>query len=178
MDGQVSMPSVMGPLSASLSALSLFGEAISNQKPWELDPACVRLPWTKPGPEITEGKLCFGILRKNDVVTPWPSVSKAINATVAALVKEGHEVIEWDPPAASRAVKIVRGIFGADAGADVYRDIALSGEPQIPQLNLFLPKEVGVGLTAVEWAALNLEKRKSVTGSSLFNRFLTVISRI
>lgn len=95
MAGQEAINSVNGPLSRSLSALSVFAEAVINHgQPWLHDPKAVPLPWRSVTlPE----KLSIGVIRHDGVVKPHPPVERAIEIVVDALRKAGHEVIDFEP---------------------------------------------------------------------------------
>lgn len=44
------------------------------------------------------GKLVFGVLKHDGLVSPTPPVRRAIDMVVEKLEGLGHEVIEWKPP--------------------------------------------------------------------------------
>ena len=103
MDGQNTVLSVVGPLSQSVGGLRLAVKSLLAQQPWLHDPLVIELPWRdEQEEEILEsmksqtsgkGKLSFGVLRNDGVVTPHPPVQRAVEAVVKVLEKLGHQVI-------------------------------------------------------------------------------------
>ncbi|KAF9512590.1 hypothetical protein BS47DRAFT_1046067 [Hydnum rufescens UP504] len=71
--------SVLGPIASCIAALRLFAKTVVDSIPWNLDPACPRLPWNADyraspshgGPAV---KLCFAIMWDDDVVKPTPAM--------------------------------------------------------------------------------------------------------
>ncbi|KAL7269698.1 hypothetical protein RUND412_007621 [Rhizina undulata] len=165
MDGQTAMPSVLGPMSTSLAALSLFSETVLEQKPWDADPAVINMPWKK---EVTRSieqlasskDLCFAVYRSNKFVNPWPTVRRGLEEIVDALKTAGFRVIEWDPSDHRTAHKLTHQIYSADGGADIHKDLQLSGEPPIPQIHDWIGDAPGKQIPMTEWCQLNIEKKK------------------
>jgi amidase len=170
MDGQNSVLSVVGPLATNAASLRFITQAFLDQKPWDVDPMVHEIPWRYmeensinenihdgKGMEKRGGKLCFGVLRSDGVVTPMPPVKRAIDILVAALEKAGHEVIEWEPPSHRTINDTCLKSWVYDGGQDVKAAFALSGEPMSDQVKMFesLDKE----FTATEIAATNVEVR-------------------
>ena len=103
MDGQNTVLSVVGPLSQSVGGLRLAVKSLLAQQPWLHDPLVIELPWRDEQEEeilesvksqtIGKGKLSFGVLRNDGVVTPHPPVQRAVEAVVKVLEKLGHQVI-------------------------------------------------------------------------------------
>lgn len=95
MEGQESIPSVLGPLSPTLSGVKTFFKTVIDSKPWRQDPLAVRKPWDEAGYKLEEhggGKsLVFGILWDDDYVVPHPPIRRALQITKDALIKAGHK---------------------------------------------------------------------------------------
>lgn len=93
MEGQDSIPSVLGPISISLSGVKAFTKAIVDLKPWTKDPLAVRKAWDEDGYKLKEhgeGKdLCFAILWDNGHVIPHPPIRRALEIAKAALEAKG-----------------------------------------------------------------------------------------
>lgn len=93
MEGQDSIPSVLGPISISLSGVKAFTKAIVDLKPWTKDPLAVRKAWDEEGYKLKEhgeGKdLCFAILWDNGHVIPHPPIRRALEIAKAALEAKG-----------------------------------------------------------------------------------------
>ncbi|KAI8931479.1 hypothetical protein NX059_011147 [Plenodomus lindquistii] len=142
MDGQNSILSVVGPLATNAASLRLLTQAILQQQPWDIDPAIHPIPWrSSASDDITSrqqsGNLVFAVYKTDSVVTPHPPVLRAIDETVAALKAAGHEVVEWTPPSHKHIVDTTLQTWTFDAGRDVQRAFALSGEPMAPQISFF-----------------------------------------
>ena len=104
MEGQDSLPSVLGPISISLSGVKAFAKAIIDLKPWRLDPLAVRKAWDEDAYKLKEhgeGKdLCFAILWDNGHVIPHPPIRRALETTKAALEAKGIKgsYYKMEPP--------------------------------------------------------------------------------
>lgn len=100
MDGQSTVLSVVGPISATVGGLRLAMTAIASQQPWLHDPLVHEIAWRvdheKQIQDIvsssTGTKLVFGVLRDDGVVTPHPPVKRAIEEAIKALEAAGHKV--------------------------------------------------------------------------------------
>lgn len=170
MDGQNSVLSVVGPLATSVPSLRLVMKALLAQEPWLHDPLVHELPWRyEQEKEILEltgaigdaskaGKLSFGVLRTDGLVTPVPPIRRALDIVVKALQGLGHEVIEWTPP--SHKVLIEEGMktWEYDGGADVKGAFALSSEPIADQVKFFA--SLKTEFPASEVAATNVKLRQ------------------
>ena len=97
LEGQESVPSVVGPITRSLKNICTIFKAIMETKPWLVDPKVHNIPWREE--MFQEGqldRLCFGIIRFDHHVHLSPPVQRAIDTAVAAVQKAGHQVVEWD----------------------------------------------------------------------------------
>ncbi|CAF1563120.1 unnamed protein product [Rotaria sp. Silwood1] len=131
--GQESVPSVVGPMTRSLSNICLFLKSVLDTKPWLIDPKVHNIPWREDlFQEGQSNKLCFGVIQFDQLVHISPPVQRAINMTINALEKAGHQVIEWDTTDHPKGIEMLIKFFQADGGKDVQRDLDLSGEPLLP----------------------------------------------
>lgn len=99
MYGQDSIPSVLGPISNSLSGVKAFVQAVLSQSPWTKDPLCVRKKWDDEAYALSEhggGKapLCFAIMWNDGIVVPHPPIIRAMEMTRDALLAAGHKGTE------------------------------------------------------------------------------------
>ena len=102
MDGQNTVISVVGPLSHSVGGLRLALKSLLSQQPWLHDPLVLEMPWRDEqekqildivkSTQDGKGRLCLGLLKHDDVVTPQPPVQRALNIVAATLEKMGHKV--------------------------------------------------------------------------------------
>lgn len=95
MYGQEAIPSVLGPISSSVSALKIFIKAVAESKPWLYDPTALRLPWNEEAYQLGEhggagAKLCFAFMADDGVCKPMPPYFRAIEKTKKALIAAGH----------------------------------------------------------------------------------------
>ena len=93
--GQESVQSVLGPMAPSVAALRVFAKTVIDSKPWDLDPACLRMEWSSEHEALSDhgglgAKLCFAVLWDNDIQKPTPPVKKALEMTCKALRAAGH----------------------------------------------------------------------------------------
>ncbi len=135
MDGQNSVLSVVGPLAPSISALQLLVKSLLSREPWLHDPLVHPMPWRESDTKLpAETSLTFAVLRHDGIVSVHPPIRRAIATVVEALQKQGHKVIEWDPPSHKRGLELIMNAWTYDNGADIRAAFALSGEPMVPQI--------------------------------------------
>ncbi|KAF2680837.1 amidase [Lentithecium fluviatile CBS 122367] len=158
MDGQNSILSVVGPLATSAGSLKLVIKALLDKKPWLHDPMVHEIPWREEQEQgVREGKLCFGVLRSDGIVNPMPPIRRAVDMVVKALLDQGHEVIDWTPPSHQPLINASMQTWTFDAGIDVKRAFALSGEPMAPQIDFY--SSIDKEMTASEIAVVNVNLR-------------------
>lgn len=94
MYGQDSIPSVLGPLSNSMSGIKAFMKAVISRQPWLKDPLAVRKKWDEDAYALAEHgsgeKLCFAIMWNDGVVIPHPPITRALQTAKEALLAAGH----------------------------------------------------------------------------------------
>ncbi|GIZ40108.1 hypothetical protein CKM354_000346000 [Cercospora kikuchii] len=165
MDGQNSILSVVGPLATSADGLKLVTQAVLSTKPWLNDPLTHEIPWrdeaelavSDPVRRLST-KLSFAVLRHDGACSPTPPVARAIDTAVKAMEKLGHQVIEWKPtPEHSKLAEICVKCYNLDGGADVFKDIDLSGEDMAEQVLVAR----GTQANASEVMATNITKRNA-----------------
>lgn len=70
--GQEVIPSVLGPMSATLDSLKLFFKAVVDTRPWTRDAQALRLPWQEEAYQLAEHgggrRLCFGMMLDDGLV--------------------------------------------------------------------------------------------------------------
>lgn len=91
MDGQNSVLSVVGPLGTTVGALRLVTKGLLSTEPWSHDPLVVEMPWKAEQEKLPE-KLVFAVLRYDGVVGVTPPIKRALEMTIEAVKKQGHEV--------------------------------------------------------------------------------------
>ena len=163
MDGQNSVLPVVGPLATSVGALKLLMKGILSQSPWLHDPMVMDMPWRDMVEletvnlinEAVHGnsKLSFGILSHDGVVALHPPVARAVQICAEILAKAGHKVIEWKPPSHQHGNELVWKAAQYEGGLDVHSDMALSGEPVLPQIAMLFGDKPGKQYSATEISA-------------------------
>ena len=95
MEGQDSIPSVLGPLSSDIGGIKLFMQAVIDKKSWLQDPLSMRMHWDEDGYRLVEHgggqKLTFGILWNDGLAVPHPPIIRALEMTRDALIAAGHD---------------------------------------------------------------------------------------
>lgn len=112
MDGQNTVLSVVGPLSSTVEGLRLVMKSLLSRQPWLHDPLVHEIPWRNEKEEEvydlirsstnSKGKLAFGIMEDDGVVTPQPPVQRALHIVVETLEKLGHKVLQINSSKAHR----------------------------------------------------------------------------
>ncbi|KAF9554987.1 amidase, partial [Agrocybe pediades] len=141
LEGQEAIPSVLGPISNSLGGLKSFMQSAAAQSPWLKDPMAVRKPWSEAEYHLSdhgEGKtpLCFAMLWHDEFVLPHPPVLRALERTKEALIRAGHQVIDWKPLNHLDIFMNAITIWTAAATEDYRTVTAPTGEPLIGSMAL------------------------------------------
>lgn len=167
MAGQNSVLSVVGPLATTARSLRFITKSILLKEPWMFDPAVHDIPWRNAKEEDvwktikdSSGGLTFGVLRKDNVVSPQPPVARAVEMVVDVLEKAGHKTFAWNSPSHNEGIDLVFKTWKYDGGKDVHGDFAKSGEPVAPQVAGFYGTEPVEEATATEIAHNNLAHKK------------------
>lgn len=131
--GQITIPSVLGPLSRSMSGLTEFSKAVLAQEPWLLDPQTPSMPWNEERFQRarTQKKLNIGVMWHDGHVKPSPPYERAIKQVLASLPGD-HDVIDFEAYKTTDALKIMGEAFCADGGKDIEAAIAALKEPLGP----------------------------------------------
>ncbi|QSZ32369.1 hypothetical protein DSL72_001943 [Monilinia vaccinii-corymbosi] len=156
--GQTLIPSSVGFLSRSLEGLELVMNSLLSTSPWLRDPAVVPIPWRQEARLGARKKLRVGIFWWDGMVQPHPPVERALEMVVAALKHAGHEteVVDWDPPSHTLPERLHPAIMNADGSHDIQKQLALSGEPLIDDLQSFYQLKAPMSLLAYQDLALQL----------------------
>lgn len=123
----------------------------------------VPLPWREP---TLPKRLKIGYWVDDGAVRASPAAQRAVRETVAALEKEGHELVEWRPPNVAYALKI----FAALTSSDGYRQLLsnIGKDPMEPAMKLVT---LGTRLPRFAmWLLVNLVKyiAKDLMFASIF----------
>ncbi|KAL8654945.1 MAG: hypothetical protein Q9210_001188 [Variospora velana] len=126
----------LGPLSTSLEGIDIFMKTVLTSRPWTLDPSLVPIPWRNDTGQLQEdggSSLKIAVMWSDDIVTPHPSVRRALEMMVERL-KMIHdvEVVNWKPYDHKRAWEIIASLYYVDGGEDTANLLAATQEPWRP----------------------------------------------
>ena len=129
MYGQEGIASVFSPMTRTLNDLAYFTRNFIKLKPWRLDQSVHPLEWRDEAEqEIREKKsLRIGVMRTDNVIEPSPACARALNETVEALKKDGHQVFDVNPPDTYEAFKIASVLLNSD-GCETFYSFFRPGE--------------------------------------------------
>lgn len=133
MPGQEGVPSVYSPMARTLDDLAYFTRTVVGMKPWTYDYSVHPLAW-RPDVErefAEKKRLRVGVLRTDGVVDPSPACRRALTMAENALVKEGHEIVEINPPDMYHALRLGALLLNAD-GCQMFRSFMRFGEWEDP----------------------------------------------
>ncbi|KAI0528190.1 amidase signature domain-containing protein [Xylaria bambusicola] len=144
--GENTYRSTVGILSTSLGGLDLLLRANLSTKPWLRDPAVVPIPFRneivreyelRANPDGTANSampLKLGVLWTDGAAQPHPPITRGLKIVVEAMRSAGHKVVDWNPPDQTIGIGIHLAFLHADGAHDIHEQLALSGEPLIPDL--------------------------------------------
>lgn len=148
MPGQDGIPSVFSPMARTLNDLRYFTKSFISTRPWRLDYSVHPIDWRfEIETEYEEKKrLRIGVLRTDGVVDPAPACARALQETVTALEREGHELFDVDPPSPYEALKYASHLLASD-GCKTLSSFYRAGEwddPGAAQMRFYmnLPRPV------------------------------------
>ena len=121
------------------------------------------IPW-RPEQEKLPSKLCFGVMYDDGQVSVAPPIKRAIDMTVAALKKQGHEIIEWTPPSHKDINDCTFKTWVYDGALDLFESFKLSGEPPAEQLAGAFGSEPKEQFTGAMISANNVLQRELKKG--------------
>lgn len=156
MTGQESIVPTIGPIARSIDELNYYMEHyINDGKPWKYDPTVVPLPWKTV--ELPK-KIRIGVLFSDNLVTPYPAVTRALN-TIAQELKDQHcetfEVVDLAPYwfSEDEMTEIFNTnlvLYTIDGNKGQFEIFAKSGEPILPLTKHYFEFGGGKSLDAYE----------------------------
>lgn len=140
--GQESVVATQGPLARSIDELEIYMDAYINQgKPWERDALSLPIPWRKSSlPEV----ITIGVLADDNLVTPYPSVTRGINEVVESLKKDSRFKIvdlseSWfSEEEMDEIISTTQSLYTCDGNKAQLAMFKPSGEPLLPLTKWFL----------------------------------------
>ena len=96
-DGQQHVPSAVGPMSRSLSSLTLITRLVIEAALWNSDPQLPPLPWRADVFDtFSKKRLVIGTMLDDGVIRVHPPIERVFKDIVSKLEAAGHEIVEWD----------------------------------------------------------------------------------
>lgn len=116
--GQESIVAVAGPMARSLNSCTYFMRSVLNKNPADYDATSLPFAFDEPAYErvTRDGKLSFGVMRTDHLVTTAPPISRALELAVQRVRDAGHEVIEFDTQDFKEYYALALKFFSADEG--------------------------------------------------------------
>ena len=160
------VPATIGPMARSVEDCALFMKAVCSPVVYKGDRNIPPLDFDEQAYQDT-AKLTIGYYMTDGFMDPVPTGKRAMKEAIAALEKQGHTCVPFQPPTDGwYHNKLFVGITQAEGNMKSYRE-GLEGEPMIPDYapivgvaalpnfirpiaKLFLPKRIGhlLGLTS------------------------------
>jgi len=112
-------------MARSLEDLTWFWEKVIDMKPWKYDHSVNVIPWRRV--DLKDKKLKWGVMWTNGMVPPTPACKRALEQTVNFLRADGHDVVDFNPPTPSEAIRLGFHLLCADGGKSIL-DKLHSGE--------------------------------------------------
>ncbi|KAH3900729.1 related to Putative amidase C550.07 [Saccharomycodes ludwigii] len=173
--GQESIVAVQGPLARSIEEMEYFTENYLNEgKPWEYDPLCVPIAWNTKV-ELPK-KIRIGVLFDDNLVTPYPAVTRGMESVVEKLSKAGEdfEIVDlskyWYSEKEMEEIYTMNiGLYTCDGNKVQLGMFGESGEPLEKLTRHFLNFDGGVERSVYENRMFNA-KRDSLK-VEMFNKF-------
>lgn len=107
-EGQEHVPSSVGPMTRSLSSLSLVMENVIQSCPWIIDSRITPIPWRQEIiHDVQSRPLTIGVLADDGVVKVHPPIKRILKELETKLINAGHEIVEWDCAGHQECIEIM-----------------------------------------------------------------------
>ena len=137
---KVGLPASAGPLGHSIRDMDLFFQAVSDQRPWTVDPDVVPSPW-KSIASTPSKRLRIGIVRRDGVMEPLPPIARLLDEVKSKMQKAGIDVVEMDITSQfSRCHSLANGLFNVEGGNAMFDLLEAGEEPLSPWLSTRLKR--------------------------------------
>ncbi|GAA5968764.1 hypothetical protein JCM11641_000724 [Rhodosporidiobolus odoratus] len=171
--GQVSVPSVAGPLARSLTSCSYFMRCVLDADPSRYDATALPFPFDSAASVRVDlrRKLAFGVIRTDGYVRPHPPVKRALEEAVGRLREIGHEVIEFDVSDFKGISPTLTALLLADGGEDIRRTLEPISEPLLPHLTFGLHTQKTV------YETYQLNRHKETLQQAFLSQWLATVAQ-
>ncbi|KAF1809461.1 general amidase-like protein [Eremomyces bilateralis CBS 781.70] len=147
---RVAVAASAGPLTTTLRDCELFFDAISSQKPWEVDPEVIPATWPYQQPALSKRDAIIGIVKRDGLIEPLPPIARLIDEVASRLRSQGITVVEMDiTPLFSKCQSLANKLFGIDGNNYAFDLLESKGEPLSPWLATRLKRGKVRGLPEV-----------------------------
>lgn len=129
MPGQEGVPAVYSPMARTMSDLAYFTRNLIKASPWLYDYTVHPLEWRENVEEhyMYKDTLRVGVMRTDGVVDPSPACARALRMVEEALRRDGHEIVEIEPPSPYEGLVLASILLNAD-GCRTFRSFMNRGE--------------------------------------------------
>ncbi|KAF8799547.1 amidase signature enzyme [Phlegmacium glaucopus] len=117
--GLEGLPIVTSPLVGNLEDLHEFSKRAILANPCQYDRTCVPLPWQHVNLRDEGRKVKWGVIWEDGTIPPTPACKRALKQVVSALKKQGHEVVDFQPPNIWEGLKIGYQLLFSDGGQQI-----------------------------------------------------------
>lgn len=164
---KLGIPASAGPLAHSMRDIELFFRAVSDQRPWELDPDVLPSPWASLPQLPGRKQLRIGVVKRDGVMEPHPPILRLLSEVSSKLRNAGIIVVEMDITLLfSQCQSLANALFGIEGSNSMFDLIEACNEPLSPWLQTRLRRK----------APLALEKTRELHArrSELQTKFLKI----
>lgn len=146
---KIGIPASAGPLTHSMRDIDLFFRAISDQKPWTLDPDVVPSPWSST--QLSQKKLRIGIVRRDGVIDPHPPILRLLDEVSTKLTQAGIDVVDMDITRLfSQCQSLVNALFNVEGGNAMADTLEAASEPLSPWISTRFKRRKPVDLPKLQ----------------------------
>ena len=126
------IPSTAGPLARTVEDCAAFCEAVWSQQHYQLDGTLPPIPYDKAA-FTNRKKLKIGYFYTDGWFEPCRAAKRGLTETVAALRKEGHDLVEIPFPGDGKAIYQTYVALAAGEGNMKSFELGLEGEPLVKE---------------------------------------------
>ncbi|OZJ06556.1 hypothetical protein BZG36_00540 [Bifiguratus adelaidae] len=119
--GIESIPGVIGPMTQTVDDLEFFTKILLKLEMWKYDQGVIPIPYREPA---RQDRMRFGYYTYDGLIHCSPACVRAVEMTVEALRKAGHDVVEFQVPDILHAYITGTKLIVGDSGQTVYENVS------------------------------------------------------
>ncbi|KAF2258625.1 general amidase-like protein [Lojkania enalia] len=147
---KLGIPASARPLAHSIRDIELFFKAVSEQKPWELDPDAIPSPWKAISSSSPNEGLRIGIVKRDGATEPHPPILRLLDEVGARMTDNGIKVIDMDITAVfPQCQSLANALFGIEGGNAMLDLLESTKEPLPPWLSTRMRRKALLSLDKV-----------------------------